>query len=371
VLAPGRVDLEPFYGLAVALLAGAIVAAACTWLARLGPSKVALGGLSWFLVLAGVTSFALPGTSYLFFWPLVWALAGVGVAAVVERRGAPPAAGVVAILTGAAPGVALLAPATWMVFASFGASDVGAPVVAALTALTLLLVAPFFALVAQWRAWAAPGLLVVLAVAAVAAGAARATYGDANPQPTNVAYGLDADTGEAVWASYEARPSAWTAAFHSDAMRREPLPGFFPRRGAQPALVSPAPGVPLSGPVVELLGEAPYEGGRVLRLRAASTRGARVLALSVPGAKVVAATANGREVAPSMATVWSFTYLAPPATGVEVELRVEGTEQVEVRAIDATDGLPTSGAVTPRQRPAATVPIQSGDQTLVARSFRF
>jgi hypothetical protein len=110
----------------------------------------------------------------------------------------------------------------------------------------------------------------------------------------------------------------------------------------------------------------------VLRLRAASTRGARVLALSVPGAKVVAATANGREVAPSRGAVgWSLTYLAPPATGVEVELRVEGTEPVVVRAIDATDGLPTSGAVAPRQRPAATVPIQSGDQTLVARSFRF
>jgi len=52
-------------------------------------------------------------------------------------------------------------------------------------------------------------------------------------------------------------------------------------------------------------------------------------------------------------------------------LRVEGADPVTVRAIDATDGLPSAGGIAPRERPAATVPIQSGDQTLVARSFRF
>ncbi len=46
---------------------------------RIRPDELALGGLLWWLLLAAATSVVFPPASYLFTWPLVFSLLGLGI----------------------------------------------------------------------------------------------------------------------------------------------------------------------------------------------------------------------------------------------------------------------------------------------------
>jgi hypothetical protein len=68
---------------------------------------LALGALAWWLVLAVITARSLPNSSYVFAWPTLFALIGLGGAMMAKRR---PSAARAIILSAAIPNLVLLAP---------------------------------------------------------------------------------------------------------------------------------------------------------------------------------------------------------------------------------------------------------------------
>ena len=110
----------------VPIMTGSAVAVACLtlalerWLARTRPLPgLCLGALAWWLILALVTAFWLPGASYLFVWPTLAGLSGLAVS-VMLRPGSIIAWGMTVLCS--VPSLVLLPPLIRATFDGLGLS---------------------------------------------------------------------------------------------------------------------------------------------------------------------------------------------------------------------------------------------------------
>ena len=126
-----------------------------------------------------------------------------------------------------------------------------------------------------------------------------------------------------------------------------------------------------------LLGEEKKEGeGRTLTLLAMSPRKANWITLYVSDAEVLEASVNGKPIpkdpdARVPAQGWRLRFSNPPDQGIEVMLKVRGTQPVKVRAVDGSLGLPDIAGMNLKPRPDWLMPAHTGDVTLVTRAFTF
>jgi hypothetical protein len=224
-------------------------------------------------------------------------------------------------------------------------------------------------------------LLAILALAAalvLCIFAARTTrYSSTHPKPSLLSYALDADTGRALWTSSVARIDPWTAQYLGNSPSRGKLPDFVPDWYPIEFFQHEAPSVVLLPPQAELLEDSSDGATRTLHLRITTPRHARTLHLGVAQAEVLSASVNGHDLGkPSearwhQAGHWGFDYANPPADGIDLQLRVQAAGPVTIVLVDRSCGLPTIPGATFPPRPADSMPIHSGDQTMVRRTFVF
>jgi hypothetical protein len=95
------------------------------------------------------------------------------------------------------------------------------------------------------------------------------------------------------------------------------------------------------------------------------------------GAEVLEAAIDGRTVkmnrSPRAAddTAWTADFLNASASGATITLTLKGAKPLTVAVVDRSPGLPEVPDKRFEPRPAWIVPIQSGDQTVVRRSYVF
>ena len=336
-----------------------VVAVVLIWFAllrrRIGAAPLAAGGLIWLAVLAAALAVVAPGGSYLAAWPaLGGAVAGIA-AAVADTRAVRLAA---ALLAGAVA-VVVLAPTVALFFPALGLRTAAAPAVVATVLVMALL--PACELLfpdpepgrrrGSWLVNAAvPGTAVVVAAACAAVGLSVDRFDAAHPVPSQLAYALDGDTGQAWWASTEAEPGAYTARYVDG---RETLPVDFPYLTGRDVSTGPAPVADLAAPLVTPESDGLVGGKRQISVRVTPRRpGVRllVLDLTVDGGTVTRARAAGRAV-PDAALGedrLSITFHAPPAGGLQATFTVDGTGPVDLRVVDGSDGLSGLPGFEPR-----------------------
>jgi hypothetical protein len=329
------------------------------------------GALLGWAGLLVITTLLLPGASYLFAWPLLFALAGLA-ARLLAPLHAPWATAVV--IASGLPAVVLVAPMVHLVFVGLTLALV-APAMVLLMVLLGLLVPPIDLLARRVRLLPAA---VGLAGGALLLGASVTERFDAQqPRPDNLIYVWDADQARASWASTDARPDGWTRQALGDAPRRGTLPEYLPTAPENSPLLPEtlmfheAPQLDLAPPQVTLLDEAADAAGRRLRLRVVSARGAPVVSLHADAAtRVLMSQVDGRPA--GIGQPWGLCYWATPPRGIEVRLQVAGTAKVALKVVDISYGLP--GAIAP-PRPPWTMPTYFigfvPDSTVVVRSFVF
>jgi len=76
---------------------------------------------------------------------------------------------------------------------------------------------------------------------------------------------LNADLGEAIWATLDDETDTYTSRFVRPNGEGGSLKGFLPY--GPPGLLAEAPTLPLAAPVVEVLGDDTSRGTRTLKLR--------------------------------------------------------------------------------------------------------
>ncbi|KKK07501.1 M28 family peptidase [Micromonospora sp. HK10] len=384
---PGYAELlDPYrpvwYRLAVVALAAAVL---FTWYAlarrRVGPAALTFGGLAWLALFGVLLAVLVPGGAYLTTLP---ALAGAlaGLAALATRLEGPWP--VVAVTLAGAVAVVVLLPPVVLLFPALGMAMGGvAALVAVLLGLAVLPVVDLLhpqaggqrglvALRARRLGALPAGAAALAAVVLAGVGLAVDRFDAAHPVPTHLMYALDAGTGAARWLSHEDAPQPWTDGYVGG---RTDVSADFPGLGDGELRAGPAPAADVPAPKLETLADTRSGDQRVLRLRVVPQRTVRLLTLHVETATatVRSATVAGRDV-PVKARDgrWGFgvVFHAPPPEGVEVTLTLTPrADRVNLRVMDASDGLTGLPGFRPRPADVGVVGSHSSEMFAVARTY--
>ncbi|WP_420123963.1 M28 family peptidase [Nakamurella sp.] len=378
---------------------------------RIGPWPLIVGALGVLAGLGVVMAALVPGGSYLAALP---ALAGsLGVLVVLARPGLGPRVATGLVSGGVA--VVILAPTVYLFFPALGlATGAAAALFATLLALALLPVldlvypplpdpsrrgstaparinSPAMGPVGQeetissarpstpagrrppgprsgrHRWWtAAPALLAAAAVlAGTGLGLLVDRVDDDHPDPAELAYVLDTDTGQARWVSTDARPGQWVSRYVTAPGTSADTFGLIPG----PVTTGPAPPAGLPAPEVTVLDESADAVGRTVTVRVTPQRPVRLVHLGLTDVPVLGATVEGREVPPTeLAGGLSVVFHAPPADGIDVTLRLGGTGPAELHVQDGSDGLDGLPGFTPRPAGVGIAGSHTSEMAVVGRT---
>ncbi|HUG97654.1 MAG TPA: M20/M25/M40 family metallo-hydrolase [Gammaproteobacteria bacterium] len=362
------------YLLGIGLLATALYAVSFVSVGRrLAPADLLLAATVSWAALAVASALHMPGASYLFLWPLLFATAGL--ACWRPRAMHHPFALVVALGLTAWPAVLLLAPVIEGVEVALTLDRVAMPV--ALLVLGLGLLALQIELLRRSLGPAVPGLLAVTGLAVLAAAVLGAGIDSQRRKANGVHYIADLDADAARWYSLDPAPDEWTRLYLGDDPERAALPEWAPAQligAGRVVWQRPAPVLRSRGPHAELLADDPTEQGRRMRFRLTAPPGAHSTVIRFPGAPAISGLRiDGREVPPDALTREpTLVYYAMRAEGAELEIFAADRAPVKLYLRSNILGLPPTDDGAMPLRPDHLMPAsQLGDLTRLQRSLTF
>ena len=373
----GEPHNSELYVLSFLLLTLGVVAALYNWFrTKTSDLNLQAGGLLWWALLCLPVSLLMPGASYLLTWPLLFASVGIGAVFVVRNRQSVKIFVILALCL--LPGVLLFSQVIYLVYLALMMTAGVVLVIPAVLLLGLLL--PLLEFTAKPRRWAVPAVALLAALGLAAAGVATAGFDRNNPRNQNIFYGLNADTGAAVWASDDPRPDEWTSQFISANAEPGSLPDFFPA-ATWPFIKGEAVALPLPAPTVEVLGDESQSEMRTIRLLIRSQRKAPVVTVYVEGGDDIAGayidgkslTADGADKPQTNEHYLVLHYHGLPEDGVELKLILKSSRPLKIRVNDRTFGLPEIPGANFKARPDYMMPISLpySDATFVTKTFSF
>ncbi len=342
---------------------------------KIAPPAFFLGGAIVLFVLVLVMSKWLAGGSYTLVWPL---LAGLLATVIVSFRPEKPsfvAAIVLCVLS--LPAIFIFVPLLTGFYEALGFTTMGTPLLCLTFGLLFLLLFPIFDATMDAGRKVIPIVSFIAAIVLCFFAARTTRFSGQHPKPSMLSYALDTDTGKAVWTSTVSRVDPWSAQYLGNSPVRGKLADFVPDWYPISFFQNAAPVVELAPPLAELLENSSEGGTRTMHLRITTPRHARTIHVGVAQAEVLDANVNGHDLGKPaearwhQASAWGFDYANVPAEGIDVQLRVQAAGQVKIILVDRSSGLPTIPGASFSPRPPDSMPIHSGDQTMVRRSFAF
>jgi hypothetical protein len=331
-----------------------------------------VGALLWWVILMIATSLFLPGASYLFTWPLIFSIGGLGIMLSAKSREPLTVKHFLLLAICSAVGIIMLVPTIYQTFTGLTLRLIGPVIVLLVLLLGLLL--PHLNMLGKWlpRGAAIVGLGIIL-FATLTNG-----YSADRPKLNDIFYGLNADSGKAIWASAEM--DQWTSQFHSQNAEKAAVPEFLTASSGRPWRTD-APAVALAAPEISMLGESSNNGLRTLRMHVTSPRRATVITIYVDSeVEVIRASVNNRQIDETKSPAalgrkkqWSLRYYALPSEGIDLTTEIRSMEPVKIRAVDLSYGIPEIPGKTLQPRPPHMIPapVSVNDTTLVSKSFTF
>jgi hypothetical protein len=372
-------DLLPSkqYFLAMIFFTVAISSVVFSWFGRKANSVSLLSGaLLWWVVMMFLSSFLLPGASYLFTYPLLFGIASLAVLTLSDSQHPHSIKNQLLSLGCMAPGIFLVAPPIYSIFIGLGLNQAAAPLV--LTALLVgLLLRQFFVIGTKSRKLLAMGSLLA-GIVLMVCGSLNVNYSKTFKKANSVFYALDADNNSGIWAGFDQKPDEWTSQFFQAGVERKPLPNYFPNSNRL-LLNSPAPAAELPAPDVTVLSDQRSDQKRILQLRVRSPRRAPIMNIYVSeGRKVMSVAINGKPIKAHAINQnesgFSLRYFATPPDGIDIYLETTAAP-ITIRVIDQSYGLPHITGTTLNPRPEYMMPSPmihfNQDATMVGKSFHF
>jgi hypothetical protein len=348
------------FAAALALAVTSINLFVYAWATRWSPDAHA-GALTVWLLIVVASSIAVPGASYLFTWPLLFAL-------VAARSGREVAWWVAAAIT-----LLLLAGLAYTIAAiMLGVAGAGSAVLAIVTALIVWLCAPIVMRSAggRRRAWPLPAACAGAAALFAIIGAATSGASAAMPWPSALVFAQNADGGDALLGSLSGRDE-WTAGVLGPI--ETSLPTWASSLRAARISSKPQARADLAPPTARLVLDTLIDGARRVVVRVTAPRGTTALTLRATGATVLRTAIDARVADTTRfrlrSKAWSWSYWAVPDSGAVFSLSVPPGAHFDLAMIARRPGLPPSVIVPPR--PAGVVPEQTGDVSVVYRTVRF
>ena len=345
---------------------------------KVGPMALALSGLLLWLVVLALSAFVVPGGSYLFTWPLLFGLLGLGWVLWTRDTGLGGWRQFIVLCLCAAPALLLFIPLISLIHQALALDSFIA--VALLSALLGIGLMPQLHFITSTKRWLAPCVAAVVALVFLGMSVRPLSYDRERPKPYHLFYAQNADTGKAVWASIDSQPDEWTQRFLSQAPQRGSLIEYLPSNYKGFAYQTATP-VDLAAPNLTLLEDIIGDGVRNLRVRLSSSREAPVTYLFAdPQTQILRATLRGKQIdysaaaaAPEPQVKKLLTYHAIPKDGIEIALQTKPGAPVRLIAMDQSYGFPEAAGGAQLNKPDHLMPLSFtySDSTLVAKSFVF
>ena len=366
------------YAVGFLLLTIALTMTLLIWFRKkVGLENLVVGALLWWLIVTVLVCLFAPGGSYLYNWPLLLMLLGVGLV-FITREEMTSAKGLIFMSVPALSGVVLMAPMIRLMVAGFGIQAVG--VIMAIAIFPLALHYAHLSLLIEVKKWLLPMASGFAALCLIVSGILMTGVSANHPKRNHIFYAMNADTGKAMWGSADQSPDEWTAQFFSPKVEKADLADYFPwRRGA--FLKSDAIALPLAPPSLVAIEDRTAGGVRTMRLRLTSTRKAPAVSiywkrevelelLAVNGKRAIV-----RNIKSTISPVEyrSFSCTGLPEEGIELSFEVRSSGRLELEVEDRSYGLPQIPGVSLRDRPDYLIasPAQYSDCTVVTKSVRF
>jgi hypothetical protein len=259
------------------------------------------------------------------------------------------------------------------------------------TALLLVLVMPACTSLTRAGAQKVAVLLGVLSITLLVIGRATCHYGPHEPAARFLDYGLDLDSGKAVWFSHDAETDARVPAQGSTRFVDTPLPAF--TRSDATLRAAPAPAISRVPARVTVSKNEGTAEGRLLELGIQASADARCWQLwqePASGApSIVDERINSAQVskfvrfspeldAKLMRAVtgdtsrigWHMSYCGAGARSVPIALRLLGHGVLTLRLLERVDGLPLGSNGDPEQRASVMLgPTQDSCVSLITRAL--
>jgi hypothetical protein len=338
---------------------------------RISSQTAAFAALLVWLILLAVATVFLPGASFVLLWPLLL-MAAAWLATFVIGRGPKfsRSVSVVSVLA-AIPAVFLLVSLAHKVFTAFGKNS--AVPVALLLALLFTLVLWQLSPDKLPHPWLLPGVLFAAGVIFLAGALAMSRFDKDHPRFDSLFYAANADTDTQVWASHDDRPDSWTAQFFTGAVRKQPMPNFFPGSD-QRFLQAAAPQLPFAPPSLEVTDDETSAGQRRLRVRIKSGRGApmfSVLIQSQAAPSNVLVNGKALDLLPLQPGTWLLQYYGAEKDGIEAAFSLPAAVPVQVKVEDISSDLLEQAAhrLPPRPQGIIPAPNRFNNTIVIMKSF--
>jgi hypothetical protein len=345
------------YGSPVALMAVGINGAAYLAIRQRRPGAY-VGALAIWLVAGAATSIALPGVSYLFIWPLLFALVALRSRHLVAAW--LSAAFVLTMIAGFAYAAAVI---------MLGVSGMGAMALALLASLVTWLVAPMLETIfGTWK----QALVVPLAAAVLVAivGAITVKQTEDHPARSSIVYAENAETGEALLGSYYTR-EPWTNSVLGEVKRGPDWTRALTENRALFAKAVPRAG--LEAPKMTFIRDTIINGLRRVIVRVNAPKGTTAVMVHAIGERIDRAAIDARVVDTTRFRVptpeWGFEFWNVPDSGAVFSLALRPDRKLDLEIAARRPGLPPEISIP--NRPANVVPSQTGDISVVYRRASF
>jgi len=365
-------DVLTFLG--YVMLTVTVVSAVYYWYSRrVSAPNFAVGGLLCWAILLALALITFPDDSYLFAWPLLFSLIPLGYQ-YLSGKSADSKGYTILICACAAPGIVLLIPLIHSLYVGIGLT-LPELLMILLTLVGGLLI-PHLSILAK----AIPANLAfistggALAVILLVVGLLSGSYSVRHPRPDSLFYGLNADTGKAVWASTDSAPDKWTSQYLSAESEINDKAEFF-LLGSRYFLNGPATSMQLPPPNVVKSSEIESNGVRILELQVGSPRQALVMEVVTENdTPIVFAKVNGRGVALEKDRLY-LRYLGLPQDGISLTLGVEAAKPLHLRVGDYSYGIAGGSGINYKERPegfmATSSEVWKQDSVAVSKDYTF
>ena len=153
------------------------------------------------------------------------------------------------------------------------------------------------------------------------------------PKFNSITYGLDADTGKAIYMSCDDAVDSWTRQFLGDEPQRLPITDFIPIAENE-YLQTSAPVLNLAPPTLEVLADSTTAERRTLHLRVDSARKAEVVEIyALPGTQVLSAVVNDIPMKETDSQ-WRVSYSIYRGNGIDLLLELPANKTARFRVAD-------------------------------------
>ena len=313
------------------------------WRRRLGAGAEQYGALLFAACCLLVSTWLLPGFSYLFAWPLLcMALAEISIARwpLLQRRSEARYA---LLLVASLPTLFFFAPLVRMVYLGLG-PQLPFPT-AFVLGLALTLLSPL--LLPLTRRFLLPALPLAIGVLLLGVGSATTRFDSRHPLPSHLFLALDGSSGRTLWLSRADELDEWNKRLFPANAAPVAEPALF-GPDSQPLWVGSAIPVPtLLPPAIEVLSDKREGSRRRVAFRVRSRREAASLTARLDGTPVLASSVDGHHVPSDPDGLWKLESYGVGDDWLRVEVEVAAGKPFQLRIYDESYRLP-HGSVPPR-----------------------